>query len=230
MSSSNSLLTKGHLPLLTRLLVLERGWRYGYEPFRRVGADTFMAVSPTKNILYTCDLEVSTQFLHNKIFTKPAGLLQILNIYGPTMTGTDGQETSLYRKTMAPFFNNRTMHQVWNNSIHGAECLLRVVTRHNAPMVEQLRPVLARMTLHILNTTCFEHDQDCMADLEFREQIPEGHYLSYVQAMHSVLDNMANIFLTPALILSELLLSLRTRGQIDSEQMVHHFKRIERRA
>ncbi|MCJ1245731.1 hypothetical protein MMC30_002935 [Trapelia coarctata] len=185
------------------LLVLERGWPEGYDPFRRVGADTFIAVSPTQNILFTCDPEASTQFLRGKNWTKPTELLQILNIFGPTMTGTDGEETRLYRKITAPFFNHRTMQQVWNTSVRAVSSMLEVVTGDQASMHNRnLRPLLAKMTLHIVNAVCFESDPNCLDELESRRAIPKGHELSYSQSIHTVLDNFATLFLIPRPILN----------------------------
>lgn len=182
---------------------MERSWRHGYEPFRRIGAGTFIAVSPTRNIMYICEPELSTQFLRGKTFAKPAEFLQILNIFSPTITGADDQEALLYREITASFFKNRTMHQVWTNSIDAAGLLMKVLTESRAPVCNEFREVLARMALHILNVSCFEGGQGYLGELRFQEQIRPSHNLSYVEAIHSVLKNFANIFHTPSLILSK---------------------------
>ena len=75
--------------------------------------------------MYTCEPELSTQFMRGKTFAKPAEFLQILNIFGPTLTGAGDQEARLYTKIIAPFFNNRTMYQVWTSSIDAAGLLER---------------------------------------------------------------------------------------------------------
>ncbi|MCJ1344328.1 hypothetical protein MMC31_002531 [Peltigera leucophlebia] len=99
--------TESWLPLLT----FTRGWHYGYEPFRKIGTDTFIVVSPTQNVLYICDPNVITQLFRGNTFGKPTGLLKMLNIFGPTLTGTDGDEARQYRKITAPFFNEQTLRQ-----------------------------------------------------------------------------------------------------------------------
>ena len=167
-------------------------------PFRCIGVDTFMLVTPKGNILFTCDLDAAQQMLRNNALGKPLELLGILNTFGPTMTGTDGQESRLYRKISAPFFNEDTMSRVWESSLRSAGTLLEVVRGHN----EELRPTLARMTLHLLNEICFESKRNCIDELQLRAPVPPGHDLSLSQAMAAMLEYLPTIFLTPPFVLS----------------------------
>ncbi|MCJ1438187.1 hypothetical protein MMC27_007574 [Xylographa pallens] len=197
------------LPLLVRLpdsltatwlplLLFTKGWHYGYQPFEKVGSDTFIVVSPGGNILHTCDPELSAYFLRSNTFGKPAELLNLLNIFGPTMTGTDGHETRLYRKIAAPFFTEQTLEEVWTRSVSDADTLFQVLQ----PGDDELRPVLAKMTLHILNAVCFEDKSDLSKELQQSQvQPPPDHELSYSQAIHGVLDTFKTIFLLPKVIL-----------------------------
>ena len=43
---------------------------------------------------------------------KPQELIKQLNFFGPTITGTDGEEARLYRKITTPFFNEKTLQNV----------------------------------------------------------------------------------------------------------------------
>ncbi|KAF2198220.1 cytochrome P450 [Delitschia confertaspora ATCC 74209] len=191
------------------LLEFTRGWHNGYKPFELEGCDTFVAVSPDRNVVYTCDPDVSAHFLRGPSFGKPQELLGILNIFGPTMTGTDGAEARLYRKTTAPFFTERTMKQVWTESTKGAKVLLNVFADSHpdrtAFSTSQMRAVISRLTLHILNSVCFEKridDEALRKLLKGEERAPEGHVLTYSQAMHGVLDYFDVIFFTPRAILN----------------------------
>ena len=157
-----------------------------------------MLVSPEGNILFTCDPDAAQQLFRNNALGKPLELMGMLNIFGPTMTGTDGQESRLYRKLSAPFFSEDTMHRVWESSISSAEAFLEVVGGHN----EELRPIIARMTLHLLSTVCFESKKKCIDELDFRMPAPSGHQLSYSHAMAATLEYLPTIFLTPPSILS----------------------------
>lgn len=162
-----------------------------------------MVVSSSRNVLYTCDPETVTQLSRDKAIGKPSELLTILNVFGPTMTSTDGQEARLYRTITAPFFNEYVLQQVWSTSIMSTEELLRIFIEVDASGNNQtLRQIFARMTLHILNKVCFEGNQNCLDTLQSREKIFPGHKLSYSEAMHSTLDHLVTIFGTPSLILS----------------------------
>lgn len=190
-------LTQGWLPLL----LLNEFWHNGYEPFDRVKAETFLAVSPGGIILHTCDPDVTTQLFRDGSFGKPAELMSILNIYGPTITGTDGPESRLYRKVTGPFFTENTLRRVFVQSVSGAKILLAALTRPNAH--RQLRTLAARVSLNTLSQICFSNqtDSDLIEALAFQDKKPDGRSLSYSEALHGLMDNWATVFLVPHWIL-----------------------------
>ncbi|PLB51305.1 cytochrome P450 [Aspergillus steynii IBT 23096] len=185
--------TQNWLPLLR----FERGWHDGYEPFAKVGADTFLTVSPGDIVLYTCDPDVSSQLLHDQRFGKPAHLMGVLNIFGPTIAGTDGPESRFYRRIAAPFFTQQTIQRVFTLSVAGGKQLGKALCRPSA--YRQLRTLTARLSLNLLSQICFDNQgQDDLAKaLQFQEDRPNRHILSYSQAMHSLLDNYKTIFISP---------------------------------
>lgn len=156
-----------------------------------------MLVSPGGNILMTCDPTAAHQILRDDSYGKPAELLSLLNIFGPTITGTDGPEARLYRKITSPFFHKDTINRVWATSVAAASDLMQVANEHS----QDLRPLLAKLSLHVLNEVCFESTQDCLEVLEAREHLLPGHRLSYSHAMADILDHFPIVFLTPPLIL-----------------------------
>ncbi|KAL6873063.1 cytochrome P450 [Trichoderma novae-zelandiae] len=161
-------LTRNWLPLL----LFNEFWHNGYEPFERLQANTFLAVSPGGLILYTCDPDVNVQLFRDASFGKPAELLSILNVYGPTITGTDGPESRLYRKVTGPFFTETTLRRVFAQSVSGAKMLLAALLRPDAH--RHLRALSARVSLNTLSQT-----------------------LSYSQALHGLLENLGAIFVLP---------------------------------
>lgn len=188
-------LTQGWLPLL----LFDDFWHNGYEPFERVQADTFLAVSPEGLILYTCDPDVTTQLFRDGGFGKPAELMSILNIYGPTITGTDGAESRLYRKITSPFFSEHTLRRVFTRSVSGAGFLLPALTTiPNAHC--QLRTLSARLSLNILSQVCLgnQTDADLVKALAFEDDaiLGEGR-VSYSEALHGVVENWTAISLMP---------------------------------
>lgn len=185
--------TKGWLPLL----LFSEGWHHGYQPFEDIGADTFLAVSPGGIILYTCDADVSTQLFRDGSFGKPAGLMKILNVFGPTMTGTDGPEARLYRRITAPFFNEATLRNVFRQSVQGGKELLLVLAQTTVD--DKLRTLTARLSLNLLNRVSLEHQSQSELGkaLRFEDQVPLGHTMSYSQAMHALLDNFQTVYVAP---------------------------------
>ncbi|KAF7531227.1 hypothetical protein G7054_g9082 [Neopestalotiopsis clavispora] len=187
-------LTDGWLPLL----LFNEFWHNGYEPFARAKADTFLAVSPGGIILYTCDADVATQLFRDGGFGKPAKLMSVLNIFGPTITGTDGPESRLYRRITGPFFSERTLRRVFTQSVSGAKIFLGALTRPDAH--RQIRVLSARLSLNVLTQICFNYqtDSDLAVALasEYDGAATRGP-LSYSDALHGLMDNWGAIFLVP---------------------------------
>lgn len=219
---------------LNRLLTFTRSWRYGYEPFRKIGTDTFIVVSPTRNVLYTCDPNVITQLVRGNTFEKPTELLEILNIFGPTLTGANGEEARQYRKITAPFFNEETLRQVWVNSVNSIETTLKLLVKsERVGHFRGLRPVLAWMALRILNVVGFEGKRNFLAKSTFSDEVLPGHALSYSEAMHSLLDHFGVIYFTPFLALSTspiVFLKIPNRVLSQSPKTIHLFRYIGGRA
>ncbi|TFB00211.1 Cytochrome P450 3A13 [Trichoderma ghanense] len=186
-------LTRNWLPLL----LFNEFWHNGYEPFQRLQADTFVAVSPGGLILYTCDPDVNVQLFRDGNFGKPAELLSILNVFGPTITGTDGPESRLYRKITAPFFSEKTLRRVFVQSVSAAKILLAALLRPDAH--HQLRTLSARVSLNTLSQITFSYqtDADLVQALAFQDNIPDGKTLSFSQALHGLLENLGVIFIVP---------------------------------
>ena len=187
------------------LTLSRRAWHDGYSTFRKLGVDTYIIVSPSQNILHTCEPEAVSQILRSNGFDKPTEILDILNLFGPTITGATNKEARLYRKVTSPFFNENTFQKVWSQSLTGGEELLKVfakVQKHGH--TADPRAPLARLSLFVLNCVCFESDQDCVKELEGRSPIPSGHVSSLSQAMHTVLDHVKIIYAVPARLLSML--------------------------
>ncbi|KAJ5938242.1 hypothetical protein N7454_004584 [Penicillium verhagenii] len=180
------------------LLIFNDGWHNGYEPFERVGTDTFLAVSPGGIILYTCDPDVSSQLFRDGRFAKPAHLMAVLNIFGPTMTGTDGPESRLYRRITAPFFNEATMRQVFAHSVQGGQALGQVLGQRRTAH-RQLRTLSARLSLHLLNRVCNQNQtqDELVKALRFEDSVPGTHRMGYSDAVHTLLDYYQTVFLLP---------------------------------
>ena len=187
-----------------RLLVMRRVWHHGYTPFRRVDSDTFIAVSPTGNVLWTCDPDFIVNLSARRAdFPKPLGMLGMLNLFGPTITATEGSESRLYRKIASPSFNENTHRKVWNYTIEESGALLRrwdARTRQNKDGI-LLHDDAARMTLHVLSYCAYGRKMVWDDGQSQRDISRNGHKLSYSEAIASMLARMPVIFMTPPKVL-----------------------------
>ena len=211
----------GLLVLLTfdSLLLLDRIWGSGHRPFAIAGADTVIAVSPFENTLFTCDPELVVQLLRNPAFGKPTKMLGLLNVFGPSMTGTDGQENKLFRKVAAPFFHTRTMDRAFRETVDATEALLDLMMSRKSSVGSELRPILAKMALHILGKTAFEKEGSCLEELKFAEKCPTGHKLSFADTFLGIDQDLPLIALTPPAILKYSPFKIHKNGHLLRREM-----------
>lgn len=96
------------------------------------------------------------------------------------------------------------MAKVWESAIDGAESVMKVFVKkqEESAVLQDMRTVLARLSLHLLNAVCFGQDEDFLFELEGHEPKPKGHNLGFGQAMDKILDVMPVIFFTPPVISS----------------------------
>lgn len=160
-------------------------------------------MSPTRNVIHTCDPETSAQIFRRNEFGKPVELIELLNIFGPGLTGSDGPVGRLYRKITAPFFTERTMDQVWTISLDSAGALMEgLITSQTSEPGTTLRSNIANMSLHNLTTVCFERNPNAVKKFQLHESIPAGHDMSFRQTVLSVLDHIGAIAFTSKFLLS----------------------------
>lgn len=187
--------------LLTRcsLSLFFRTWGAGYDPFKKVGADTFIIVSAGGNVLWTCDPQVIMQ-LSNRHgdFVKPTDMLAMLNLYGPTITASEGAEHRKYRKIASPSFNENTHQTVWREAIRQAALMLDFWKR-NGCHVADMNANANRYALHVLSKAFFDKEMAWDATLEK----PPGHELAYPEAINAVFKYNNTLFMTPQPVLSK---------------------------
>jgi len=160
-------------------------------------------VSAGGNVLWTCDPDAILQFskrYHD--FVKPVEMMGMLNLYGPTVTATEGEESRLYRKIAGPSFNDRTHGSAWTESLEQAAALLKFWESSKAP-ITQLNEDVARLTLHVISYVCFDRQIE-WAHVKGHEETPsKKHKISYREAISSMLDNIPILFLVPLVVRSK---------------------------
>ena len=125
----------------------------------------------------------------------------MLNIHGPTITATEGEESRLYRKITVPTFNEETHKSVWMESNRQTKAMLR--SWEETGLVSSLNTDVATLTLHVISKVCFGRSIQWTDDNSAQEKPPSGHAMSYRKAMSSLLGRNSTIFMTPKPILSK---------------------------
>jgi len=120
----------------------------------------------------------------------------MLNVFGPTMTGTEGAESRLYRKITAPFFGAGSMQRVWDVSLACVEKLGGHLEDGN------LRDALGACNLHVICTVGFGRDMRCINSDE-EVEIEGGHMWSFKQTMFKFINHAMAVFLAPHPLLSK---------------------------
>ncbi len=70
-----------------------QSWHKAYEPYAPLKSDNVITVSPGGNIMWTCGQEFtqeSSKCSHDSV--KPVEMMGMLNLYGPTVPATEGEE------------------------------------------------------------------------------------------------------------------------------------------
>lgn len=154
------------------------------------------------NILWTCDPETILQLSkRSHDFVKPVEMMGMLNMYGPTVIATEGDESRRYRKIAAPSFNDRTHGSTWNESLGQTAALLRRWNNMQSPIM-QLNEDVARLTLQVISYVCFDRQMGWAETVGSQDSSLEGHGMSYREAISSMVDNIPTLFIVPPPFLS----------------------------
>ena len=204
-------------------LTLDWGWARKYEPFKRFGTDTFITVSPERNILYTADANVICQITSRKNdFPKALEVYGSLKIYGNNVVTSEGQLWRHHRKITSPPFSEKNNHLVWTETLEQCQAMLNGwvvgnVEKTASNTIYTVADDAMRLSLHVISRAGFGvHLQWPGTEgvpSEFKNQetteapspeITHGHTLSYTEALGKLLHNILWILLVPPFLLSNL--------------------------
>ena len=142
-------------------LTLEWGWHLRYEPFKRLGTDTFLAVSPERNQLYTASADVVSQVTTRKNdFPKPLEMYGSLRIYGNNVVSTEGQVWRYHRKIASPPFSEKNNHLVWTETLEQCQAMLNSwfdgsIAKTESKTIYTLADDAMRLSLYVISRAGF---------------------------------------------------------------------------
>ncbi|KAL8702818.1 MAG: hypothetical protein Q9201_004007 [Fulgogasparrea decipioides] len=141
------------------LLSIDWPWLEQYTVFQRLGCDSFISVSPTKNYFHTADAAVIDQITRRRNdFPKPVEVYGSLDLYGKNVVSTEGNLWKHHRKTVSPPFNEKNNRMVWFESIRQAQAMVKGWMRgqpESSPTVMTVADDCMRLSLHIISHAGF---------------------------------------------------------------------------
>ncbi|KAK0253080.1 hypothetical protein B0A54_04160 [Friedmanniomyces endolithicus] len=179
-------------------------WSKLYTPFRDIGSDVFLLVAPGANTLYVADPEAIAQITTRRNdFPKPIWMYASVDIYGKSVVSTEGANWRHHRKITSPPFTEKNNHLVWQESVHQANSMVASMVSPDVERSGSVWDVAAqamRLSLHVISKAGFGVRLPWPHE-EVETKIPEGHTLSYKDALSSLLENIIVVMLTPTWLL-----------------------------
>lgn len=180
-------------------------WHKLYDTFRDIDSDVFLIVSPGHNALYVADPEAVSQITTRRNdFPKPTWMYASVDIFGKSVVSTEGAVWRHHRKVTSPPFTEKNNHLVWAESLHQAQSMVAAWIDKDVQSSEPVWDVAAgamRLSLHVISKAGFgvsllwPHEEE-------EQQVPEGHTLTYKDALSTLLENIIVVMLTPRWMLS----------------------------
>ncbi|KAL9629235.1 MAG: hypothetical protein Q9164_006964, partial [Protoblastenia rupestris] len=140
-------------------LTLDWAWKRRYEPFARMGAQTFLTVSPDRNVLNVAEASVIAQITNRRNdFPKALEVYESLRIYGTNVVTTEGQEWRHHRKIVSPPFSEKNNHLVWKETLDQSQAMVNSWLGEDKQMSKTIRTIgddAMRLSLHIISRAGF---------------------------------------------------------------------------
>ena len=204
-------------------LTLEWAWRLRYEPFKRIGAETFLTVSPERNVLFTAEADVITQITSRKTdFPKALEVYESIKLYGNNVVTSEGATWRHHRKITSPPFSERNNHLVWSETLEQCQAMVNSWFDGNtgnkgSKTIYTLADDAMRLSLYVISRAGFGvhlkwpgaeaadaigHAKNNDESISSSSEIPKGHTLSYTAALGSILHDILWVLIIPPFLLS----------------------------
>ena len=178
-------------------------WTKLYDAFKEHGS-VFLIVSPGANTLQVADEEAVSQITTRRNdFPKPTHIYGSVDLFGKNVVSTEGAYWRHHRKITSPPFTEKNNHLVWLESLHQAQSMMDGWIGKDQVETAALKDVSTqamRLSLHVISRAGFGVRLQWPHE-EVSKQIPEGHTLTYKEALERLLENIIVVMLTPKLIL-----------------------------
>lgn len=171
----------------------------------------FLLCSPGHNSLHVANADAISQIVTRRNdFPKPIEIYGSVDLYGKNVVSTEGQVWRHHRKITSPPFTESNNHLVWLESLHQGNAMLTSwIGNEHVTATGSVNDVAAgtmRLSLHVISRAGFgvrllwPHEE--LAEKGQAGRIPEGHNMTYKDALSTLLENILPVMLLPKWFLS----------------------------
>ena len=179
-------------------------WNKLYNLYREIGSDAFLIVSPGAKVLQVADPEAISQITTRRNdFPKPTHIYKSVDLFGKNVVSTEGAYWRHHRKITSPPFTEKNNHLVWQESLHQAQSMMTGWMAQKGESSGPLTDIAAqsmRLSLYVISRAGFGVRLEWPHEAP-EKQVPDGHTLTYKDALSSLLENLIVVMLTPRWIL-----------------------------
>lgn len=166
------------------------------------GSRTWLHVTPGELELHCADPAVSAQVFGRRAdFDKPAGVLHLVDIYGPNISSVTGAEWRRHRRVTASPFNERNNRRVWDEALRQAGQAAACWSARGAAGFNTTVADTVAVSLNILATAALGESWDfCPADERSSSGgggDGDGQASSYRECLHVLLGSVRTLAVTP---------------------------------
>ena len=188
-----------------------------FEPFKKHG-DIFLTVCPGRIYIWSANAEVNHQVCtRREAFPKALEAYGILEIFGRNIITSEGNQWKQHRKVSAPSFNEKNNCLVFSEACSQAQGMLKhwlAEDESGSKTLKEVQEDTLRLTLHIISSIGFgvhllwpgqksSEKQTAMDALYSSHEPPEGHTMSFEDALTAMLDRMIMVLIIPKWLLSK---------------------------
>ncbi|KAI4217475.1 MAG: hypothetical protein LQ351_000070 [Letrouitia transgressa] len=158
--------------------------------------DCFLVVAPTGIICYAADPAMSMDVTRRRMdFTKPPDKYAMIQPYGTNIVTAEGKQWQFHVRITAPPFSEANNHLNWAETLRQAQSLSDSWGRFGS---RDLHLDIYALTLNIISCAGFGVRQDWSNDTIIdHDKVPEGHKLSFLKAITTVVKYIVPILLLP---------------------------------
>ncbi|KAI9836787.1 MAG: hypothetical protein M1819_000952 [Sarea resinae] len=182
-------------------------WLDLHEPFKRLGTDIILLVTPGKSLLVVADADAISEIANRRHdFPKPVEIYKAVSIFGENVVSTEGHVWRQHRKITSPPFTEKNNQMVWTESIHQAQSMLKSWLGPNGEpkTVSTVANDTMRLSLHVISRAGFGVrclwpgvESEDTGDAFSSAKIQAGHTMSYKDALTTLLHNLVWLIVVP---------------------------------